>query len=215
MASAAGAFASVGVEGAGSFSIVERAAMGCWGRAAMCCWGSYMVLGLQTWAREGAEPARKSRAGPPLAGDIPGRARGLGPRDIEAPAASVANGRALAEAASKPIERRGTRAGSFSGSVAFIHPPDARPLGPGQPIWPQLYRPWIRARGTCRRLLQKRTPSRRSDSAWPRSAPRSTPIYHQAQGPATASMTTTPRTTTLRRTPFLRNRRRLYQPSRR
>ena len=63
-----------------------------------------------------------------------GQARGLGPRDIEARAASVANGRALAEAASKPIERRGTRAGSFSGSVAFIHPPDARPLGPGQRI---------------------------------------------------------------------------------
>ena len=134
LASAAGAFASFGVDGACSFSIVERAAMGCWGRAAMCCWGSNMVLGLQTRAREGAEPARKSRAGPPLAGGIPGRARGLGPRDIEARAASVANGRALAEAASKPIERRGTRAGSFSGSVAFIHPPDARPLGPGQRI---------------------------------------------------------------------------------
>ena len=118
LASAAGAFASVGVEGAGSFSIVERAAMGCWGRAAMCCWGSYMVLGLQTWAREGAEPARKSRAGPPLAGGIPARARGLGPRDIEARAASVANGRALAEAASKPPEPVGTARAASSGRVA-------------------------------------------------------------------------------------------------
>ena len=134
LASAFEAFASVGVEGAGSFSIVERAAMGCWGRAAMCCWGSYLVLGPQTWLERAPNPHANHASAPPLAGGIPGRARGLGPRDIEARAASVANGRALAEAASKPIERRGTRAGSFSGSVAFIHPPDARPLGPGQRI---------------------------------------------------------------------------------
>ena len=135
LASAFEAFASVGVEGvvggACSFSMARGAAVLLLGSKGS---NVLLLLGSKQGLERAPNPHANYTADPPLAGGIPGRARGLGPRDIEARAASVANGRALAEAASKPIERRGTRAGSFSGSVAFIHPPDARPLGPGQRI---------------------------------------------------------------------------------
>ena len=86
LASAVLAFASFGVDGACSFSIAGGAAvlpLGSKGSNALLLLGS----------KQGRRPGRLERApnphanytaGPPLAGGIPGRARGLEPRDIEA-----------------------------------------------------------------------------------------------------------------------------------
>ena len=81
LASALAAFASVGVDGACSFSIA--------GGAAVLLLGSkgsnvLLLLGSKQGLERAPNPHANYTAGPPLAGGIPGRARGLGPRDIEA-----------------------------------------------------------------------------------------------------------------------------------
>ena len=92
LASAFEAFASFGVEGvvggACSFSIAGGAAvlLGSKGSNVL------LLLGSKRGLERAPNPHANHASAPPLAGGIPGRARGLGPRDIEARAASVAGG---------------------------------------------------------------------------------------------------------------------------